>query len=226
MTVESLPKPWIQALLVLHLQVPAQSKPPAPTPLPQVPALKRTGPDLQCHWAELSALDHPLPALPYLLLLWARCQNPGGIVGGSSSALGGCGRADRAEHALAGHGDHVSSWPTQGPLPLLLMPASPNSPALACSLCRQCGLSVSSGRVIQNTASLQQQGGVLGVDKFPHSEAKVHSRGPQGERHFMSPLLEAGKVEPGNPVIIVPPRREAMPPGESRAEDSRAESGT
>lgn len=29
----------------------------------------------------------------------------------------------------------------------------------------------------------------------------------------MSPLLEAVKVEPGNLVIILPPRREAMPRG-------------
>lgn len=127
LTVESVPKSWIWALLVLHLQVPAQSKPPASAPLPQVPALKRAGPELRFHCAELPALDPSLPALSYLLLLWGRCQNQGGTWGGSSSALGGCGRADRAGQLLAGHGDHLSSWSTQGPLPLPLIPASPNS---------------------------------------------------------------------------------------------------
>lgn len=40
----------------------------------------------------------------------------------------------------------------------------------------------------------------------------------------MSSLLEAVKVQPGKPVIILSARREAMPQGESRVEDSRAES--
>ena len=40
----------------------------------------------------------------------------------------------------------------------------------------------------------------------------------------MSSLLEAVKVQPGKPVIILSARREAMPQGESRVEDNKAES--